>query len=78
MIYLVLSEPCVYMSCYYGNVQGASGAVDFGTGVRNSRAHSPATVLASTEPEHTIGTVVEGWKGKDTSYFDNVSPTDSD
>ena len=37
MIYCVLSEPCVYISCYYGNVQGAAGADDFCARVPDSR-----------------------------------------
>ena len=37
MIYHVLSEPCVYISCYYGNVQGAAGADDIGGRVTDSR-----------------------------------------
>ena len=38
MICRVLSEPCVYISSHYRNVQGAAGADDFGTGVPDSRS----------------------------------------
>ena len=36
IIYRVLSEPCVYISIHYRNVQGAAGADDFGTGIPDS------------------------------------------
>ena len=40
--------------------------------------HSPATVLVPPVPWHTAGPVVGGCRGKDKSYFDNVSLIDSD
>ena len=53
-------------------------ADDFGTGVPDSRGHSPGTVLVPPVPSYTAGPVVGGWKGKDKSYFDNASLIDSD
>ena len=38
MIYRVLSESCVYFSCYYGDVRAPHCAGDIGTGVPESRS----------------------------------------
>ena len=58
MIYCVLSEPCVYISCYYGNVQGVAGADEF---------------LVQPTPYDTAGPVVGGWRGKEKPDFDDAS-----
>ena len=50
MIYRVLSEPCVYISCYYRNVQGPHRADNFGTRAPESRGHSPGTGLVPAAP----------------------------
>ena len=78
MICRVLSEPCVYISCYYRNVQGATRADDFGTAVQTPALHCPGTGLVPPVPWHTIGLVLGVWRGRDKSYCDHVSLTDSD
>ena len=53
MIYRVLSEPCVYISLHYRNVQGACRADDIGPTLvlvyRTPAVHSPATDIVPPE-----------------------------
>ena len=78
MIYRVLSVPCVYVSCYYRNVQGPHGADDFGAYAPTSAVHSPGTGLMPPAPLHTTAPVVGEWRGRDKTYFDYASLIDSD
>ena len=49
-LHSVLSEPCVYISCDYGNVKGPHRADDFGMGVPSPVVHSPGTGLVQPVP----------------------------
>ena len=75
MVYCVLSEPCVYISCYYGNAQGAAGAEDFGARVPDSHSTLSNHRFGTT---CTTGPMVGGRRGKDKSYFHHDSLNDSD
>ena len=65
MIYRVPSEPHVYISVHYRNVQGAAQADDIGTGVPDSRgtlsSHSLSTASTVTHCG-SGGRSVEGQK----------------
>ena len=79
MIYRVLSEPHVYISIHYRNVQGA--VLEQTTLERvypTPAVHSPSTVVVPPVPLHTTGLVVGEWRGKDKSYFDYASLIDTD
>ena len=68
------SEPCLYMSCSYGNVQAPRRADDFGKAVPDSH---------DTLSTHSFSTGVivihyrSGGRSVDQSYFNNVSLIDS-
>ena len=77
MIYCVLSAPCVYISCYYRNVQGAACSRRLWS-VPTPGVHSPTTGLVRPALHHTIGAVIGVCRGKDKPYFDNTSLIDYD
>ena len=76
MIYRVLSEPCVYVSCeMYGAPYRAE---NFGALVPTPAVHSPGTGLVQPAPLHTNALVVGVWRCRDKTYFDYASLIDSD
>ena len=64
MIYRVLSEPCVYISCYYGNVQGAAGSRQHWYSCTHSRGTLSRHRFGTARTVTTTGLVVGVWRGK--------------
>ena len=50
MIYRVLSVPCVYISCYYRNVQGAARQTTLVRVYQSPAVHSPGAGLVRHVP----------------------------